>query len=245
MGVFDTVIYQPFYNLLVALYDFLPGGDLGVAIIVMTLLVKGLLFPLTFKQLKSQKDMQEIQPLIKEIQEKYKDDKEKQAQELMAVYKDHNVNPFASCLPLIIQLPIFIGLFRVLRDGFGAVNDAILYGFVPNPGEINSMFLGIVDLAEVSWPLIILAAIAQYFQMRFTMMRRAPKAVRKNADAMDEDMTARMNKMMMYMLPAMTIVIGSTFPSGLMLYWLATTVLTIVLYSIFIPQKKAEKKQDK
>ena len=238
MNFFTVTIYQPLYNLLVWLYDVLPGADIGFAIIVMTIIVKGLLFPLTFKQMKSQKEMQEIQPKIKEIQETYKDDKEKLAQELMKVYKDHNVNPFAACLPLIIQLPIFIGLFQVLRDGFKEVNVSLLYPFVENPGAIDPMFVGAVNLAEVSIPLVILAAVAQYLQMKFTIARRVDSSVRKESGAMDEDMTARMNKMMMYMMPVMTLIIGTTLPSGLMLYWLVTTVLTIALYFVFLKEKK-------
>jgi YidC/Oxa1 family membrane protein insertase len=237
MGFFTVTIYQPLYNLLVWLYNVLPGADIGIAIIVLTILIKGLLFPLTFKQLKSQKEMQEIQPLIKEIQAKYKDDKEKLAQELMGVYKEHNVNPFASCLPLIVQLPIFIGLFQVLRNGFGEVNGDILYSFVANPGMIDPMFLGLIDLSTVFFPLVILASIAQYFQMKFTIGRRVDKSVRKESGAMDEDMTARMNKSMMYMMPVVTLIIGTTLPAGLMLYWLATTLLTIALYAIFLGEK--------
>lgn len=244
MEILTILIYQPLYNLLVWLYDVLPGADIGIAIIVMTFIIKGLLFPLTFKQLKSQKDMQEIQPMVKAIQEKYKDNKEKLAKELMGVYKEHNVNPFSSCLPLLIQLPIFIGLFRVLRDGFGDVNADLLYSFVANPGVIDPMFIGIVNLAETSIPLVIMAAIAQFFQMKFTVMRRVNKSVQKKAGAMDEDMSARMNKMMLYMMPIMTLVIGTTMPSGLMLYWLSTTVLTIALYAIFLGDKKKKADED-
>ena len=232
MGFFTVTIYQPLYNLLVWLYDVLPGTDIGLAIIVMTIIVKGLLFPLTFKQLKSQKEMQEIQT-------KHKDNREAQAQELMKVYKDHNVNPFASCLPLIVQLPIFIGLFQVLRQGFGAVQADLLYPFVENPGTIDPMLFGLIDLSAVFIPLVVLAAIAQYFQMKYTVLKRVDPAVRKEAGAMDEDMTARMNKTMTYMMPVVTLIVGTTLPSGLMLYWLATTLITIALYAAFIGRKAA------
>lgn len=240
--LFTTVLYQPMYNLLVFFYDVLPFNDIGVAIILVTLIVKGLLFPLTFKTLKSQKDMQEIQPKIKEIRNKYKDDKEKMAQELMAVYKENNVNPLASCLPLLIQLPIFIALFRVLQKGLGEVNADLLYGFVSNPGVIDPMFAGLIDLSVISIPLAILAGIAQYFQVKRTMARRPAKEVRKKEGAKDEDMMATMNKSMLYFMPAFTLFIGVTsLPGGVMLYWLATTVLTIVLYAIFLPKKKEDK----
>lgn len=243
VDLYTVVLYQPIYNLLVFFYDVLPVQDIGLAIILVTFVVKGILFPLTFKSLKSQKEMQEIQPKIKEIQTKYKDDKEKLAQELMAVYKEHNVNPLASCLPILIQLPVFIALFRVLRTGLGEVQTDMLYSFVPSPGMIDPMFLGFMDLSQISIPFAILAAIAQYFQAKKTMAARPAKSVRSEKGAQDEDLTANMNKMMLYFMPVVTLIIGATsLPGGVMLYWMATTVLTIVLYSIFLPKKTKEKK---
>lgn len=241
MGFFFTIFYQPLYNLLVGLYDISPVASIGIPIILVTVLVKGLLFPLSFKSLKSQRDMQEIQPKIKDIREKYKDDKEKMSQELMAVYKEHKVNPFASCLPLFIQLPIFLALFRVLRDGLGQVNPDFLYHFVSNPGPINTMFLGI-DLAAISIPLAVLTAVAQFFQMRQTVSRRPAKEVRNKEGARDEDTLASMNKTMIYTVPLISLFAGLTsLPGGVMLYWFATTVLTYILYAIFLPHKQTQK----
>lgn len=241
MNIFTVVLYQPMYNLLVFFYDILPVQDIGLSIIIVTIIIKGILFPLTFKSLKSQKDMQEIQPMIKEIREKYKDDKEKQATELMAVYKEHKVNPFASCLPLLIQLPIFIALFRVLQEGLGDVKSELLYSFVQNPGVIDPMFFNFVDLSVVSIPFAVMAAIAQYFQVKRTMARRPIKEVREKEGAKDEDMMANMNKMMLYFMPGITLVIGTTsLPGGVMLYWLTTTILTIALYAIFLPDKNKD-----
>ncbi|MFH1631897.1 MAG: YidC/Oxa1 family membrane protein insertase [bacterium] len=244
MEIFNTIFYIPLYNLLVWLYDVLPVADIGLAIITITLIVKGILFPLTYKSLKSQRDMQVIQPKIKELREQYKDDKEKMAQELMSVYKDHNVNPLASCLPLLIQLPIFIALFRVLRDGLGEVHTDILYSFVQAPEMINPVSFGIIDLSLISIPLAVLAAIAQYVQVKKTMTQRPMKSLRNQEGAKDEDMMASMNKMMLYFMPAITLMIGSTsLPGGVMLYWLATTVLTVGLYSIFLKVPKEEKSE--
>lgn len=245
MNIFFTVLYQPIYNLLVLFYDILPLNDIGLAIILLTLIIKGILFPFTFKTLKSQRDMQAIQPKIAQIREQYKDDKEKMAAELMNVYKNNNVNPLASCLPLLIQLPIFIALFRVLRDGLGTVNADILYSFIPNPEVMNTMFLGLIDLTAISIPLAILAAIAQFYQAKQTMARKPAKEVEGKPGTQDEMMAANMSKMMLYFIPIMTLVIGITsLPGGVMLYWLATTLLTVVLYSIFLPKQKEEKSVD-
>lgn len=238
MGIFQAVFYIPLYNLLIWFYEILPFGGIGLAIIVLTIVIKGLLFPLTYKTLQSQKAMKELQPKINAIREKHKDDKEKQAQELMKVYKENQVNPFASCLPLLIQLPIFFALYRVLRDGLGDVNADLLYSFMPNPGVIDAMWLGI-DLAEISILLAVLAAAAQFLQVKTTMAMKPPTEVQGSSGAMDENMAANMSKMMMYFLPGMTLIIGVTsLPGGLMLYWLATTFITVLLYWIFVNEKK-------
>lgn len=239
--MFYTIFYEPLYNLLVFFYDLFPSAGIGLAIILVTLLIKGILFPFTFKSLKSQRSMQELQPKIAKIREELKDDKEKMAQELMAVYKDNNVNPFSSCLPLLIQLPIFFALFRVLRDGITEVKADMLYSFIPAPDVIDAMFLGMINLAEVSIPLAVLAAIAQYFQVKKTMAQKPAKEVKGSSGAMDEGMMANMNKMMLYFMPAITLMIGVTsLPGGVMLYWLSTTFLTLVLYSIFLKAPKEE-----
>ncbi len=243
-NIFFTILYQPLYNLLVVLYNLIPGGGLGLAIIIMTILIKGLLFPLTFKSMKAQKDMAEIQPKIAEIKEKYKNDKETQAKELMSVYKNNKVNPFASCLPTIVQLVIFITLYQALRKGLGTIDATSLYSFVMNPGEMGHWFLGI-DLGKVSIPLAIVSAIAQYFQARQMVAKRPPKEVRQTSAAMDEDMTATMNKMTVIMLPLMTLLIGvTTLPGGLTLYILVSTVLTFLLYHFFVGKIKVANKSE-
>lgn len=241
--IFFTLLYQPFYNLLVLLYDLLPWGGVGLSIILMTVLVKTAVFPLTFKSMKSQKDMQEIQPKIAEIKLKYKDNQEQMAKELMAVYKNHKVNPFASCLPLILQLVIFITLYRALAAGVQTVNGDVLYAFVHNPGVMAHVFLG-MDLAKVSIPLAILAAVMQFFQARQMVTTRPPAVARKDSGALDEDVTASMNKMMLYMLPIMMLVLGvTTLPGGNTLYIFVSTLLTYVLYAVFITPAKSKDNQ--
>lgn len=236
--LFYSILYQPLYNLLVFIYNMVPLGGLGVAIIVMTILVKLVVLPLTYKSLKAQKELQEIQPKIAEIKEKNKDNKEVMAKELMAVYKNHNVNPFASCLPTIVQLFVFIALYRVLAAGIQTVDPSHLYNFVANPGAMQHMFLGI-DLAVVSIPLAVLAAVAQYFQARQMVSRRPPKAVRGESASLDEDMAATMNKMTLTVLPVMMLVIGSTtLPGGLTLYILVSTLVTYAISALFLKPAK-------
>lgn len=236
-NIFYTLLFQPLYNLLVLLYNLIPGGGVGLAIILMTIIVKVVLLPLTYKSLKSQKELQEIQPRIAEIKAKFKDDKENLAKELMAVYKDHNVNPFASCLPTIVQLIVFIALYQVLQAGISTVDASKLYGFVVNPGTMGHMFLGI-NLGEVSIVLAVIAAIVQYFQAKQMVAKRPPQAVRESSAALDEDMAATMNKMTVIILPIMTLLIGvTTLAGGLTLYILVSTLVTFAVFHFFMGKK--------
>ncbi len=245
MGIFTVTFYQPIYNLLVWMYQIIPGADIGIVIILMTIVVKGALFPLTFRMLKSQKQMQELQPKIAKIREEHKEDREKMAAELMAIYKENKVNPFASCLPLLIQLPIFLALYQVLRDGLGEVNTDLLYGFVSNPGTLDATSFGF-DLTQISIPLAIATAVLQYFQAKQALNRRPAKEASKSSGAMDEQMQATMGKMMMYFIPAFTLMLGATsLPAGVMLYWMTTTLLTIILYKVFLGDKKKEATSEK
>lgn len=239
-GIFFTTFYQPIFNLLIWLYNVLPFADIGFAIIATTVIIKLILFPLTYRSLKSQKDLREIQPKIKQIREELKDDREKMAQELMAVYKEHNVNPLASCLPLLLQIPVFFALFRVLQAGLQDVDETILYPFIQDPGMVDMVFLGLIDLGQISIPLAVLAAISQYFQAKQTIVERPAAEVRDKEPARDEDMLASMNKTMVYFVPVITLVFGATsLPGGVMLYWLFTTIITIISYRMFLgPIKK-------
>ncbi len=236
---FFTILYQPLYNLLVFIYTVAPWGGLGLAIIVMTIIVKSLVLPLTYKSMKAQKELQEIQPKIAEIKEKYKEDKETMAKELMSVYKVHNVNPFASCLPTIVQLFVFIALYKALEAGIHTVDPSILYDFVSSPGTMSPFFLG-MDLGKISIPLAVLSAVCQYFQAKQMITRRPPAVARGTGPAMDEDMTAIMNKMMVYMLPIMMLVIGvTTLVGGVTLYIFVSTAFTYAMYALFLSPKKS------
>jgi YidC/Oxa1 family membrane protein insertase len=198
--------------------------------------------PLTYRALKAQKELQEIQPRIQEIRLQFKDDQEKMATELMNVYKNHNVNPFAACLPTLVQLFVFIALYQALRAGMGEVDPGALYPFIGNPGHMSSMFLWL-DLSQVSVFLAFLAGVTQYFQARQMVTTRPPKVARSEG-ALDEDMTASMNKMMVTVLPLMMFAIGATtLPGGLTLYIVVSTALTWAMYAYFARAPKIVHKE--
>ncbi len=226
--MFHTLIYQPLYNILIAIYNLVPGGDFGVSIIVFTIILRLFLIPVYRKQIESQKKLQEIQPKIKEIQEKYKNDKEKQTRAIMEFYKQNKTNPFTGCLPLIIQFIFLIAIYRILfniaNENF-MVRSEELYFFVNNPGAINHMFLKIIDLTIPSWPLAVAAAAAQFIQSKMLFKKKDDK---KKNDSKQADFAEIMNKQMLYLGPALTLFIGLKFAAGLALYWFVSTLFMIV-----------------
>ncbi len=241
MDIFHTVLTQPIFNLLVFLYNVIPGSDMGFAIISLTIIIKLVLWPFMNSSLKSQKALQDLQPKVEEIKEHYKNDKEGLAKAMMALYQQEKVNPFSSCLPLLIQFPILIALYRVLLLGFDPASLDQLYNFVPNPGEIQNMFLGFLDLSVANVWLAVIAGVFQFFQTRMLMSKRPPKVVVASKGAKDESMLASMNKSMLYFMPIMTVLIGMSLPGGLALYWVTVTVVSIVQQYIVFKSTKQEK----
>lgn len=233
-SLFTTIFLQPILNLLVFLYNIVPGHDFGIAIILLTIIVKVILYPFTVKQIRQQKAMQDLQPKILEIQTKFKDRKEEQARELMALYAREKVSPISSCLPLLIQLPIFIALYRALTFALHSTSLTLLYSFVPNPQFIDTHFLGFLDLSHPNYVLAIAAALVQFVQTRQIMkppgaaITLPPAEIAGAPGVKDETMTTMMNKQMMYLMPIMTAVIGFSLPGGLTLYWLVMSLLTVL-----------------
>ncbi|MCK4540037.1 membrane protein insertase YidC [Candidatus Parcubacteria bacterium] len=237
--MFQILFYQPILNLLVFLYNNIPGHDFGIAIIALTIIIKIILLPLSKKSLKSQKALQDLQPKIEELKKKYAKNKEELGRAMMGLYKDNKVNPLSSCLPLLVQMPFLFAVFKVFRDGFANGSLDLVYPFISRPETINMVSLGFIDLAEKNITIAILAGAAQYWQSKMLMTKR-PKV--KSKGAKDEDMAAIMNKQMVYFMPIITVFIGMSFPGGLALYWLVTTILTGV-QQLFVFKKK-EKKDD-
>lgn len=239
--MFQVLFYQPVLNLLVFLYNIVPGHDLGIAIILLTIIIKLLLLPLSRQSIKSQKALQDLQPEIEEIKKKYKDNREEMSRAMMELYKKHKVNPFSSCLPLLIQMPFLFAVFRVFRDGLsnGALN--LVYPFIHRPETINHIAFGFLNLSAKNIYIAILAGLAQFWQ---TKMLSTKKPVIKSAGAQDESMMAIMNKQMQFFMPLLTVFFAASFPAGLALYWLVTTLLTGLqqLY-LFRKQKTEENKQ--
>ncbi len=221
MHFFEVILYQPLYNIFVGLYNYIP--DVGVVILLITILIKLALYPLTSSSIKSQKALTALQPKLEAIKKKHKGDQQTIAQETMKMYKDNKVSPFASCLPLLIQMPILIAFYYVLRTGLGTSNFALLYSFIPSPEHINTISLGIIDLGKTSIILALLAGAAQWWQAKMMSHKKPPQVA--GAGGKDEGMMSMMNKQMLYFMPILTVFIGTQLPAGLTLYWFLSTLL--------------------
>jgi len=226
---FNIIFYQPLLKALVLLYQYLPGHDFGIAVIVLTVLIKLILYPLGAKGIKSQKALQELQPKIKEIQARFKDDKTRQAKETMDLYKREKINPFSGFSLLIIQLPILFALFKVFGSGIKAMSG------------VNTTFFGLINLAETSVILVVLAGIAQFFQAK--MMTPSTPSTRLGTSRSGQagqapDFSGMMQKQMLYFFPVFTVFILWRMPSAIALYWLTTTLFTIFQQYITLKKKK-------
>lgn len=236
---FHTVLYQPLFNIFVGLYNIVPGHDVGLVIVIITIFLRLAIYPLTAKSIKAQKSLQVLQPKLAELKKQYANDQQKLAQATMEMYKNNKVNPFASCLPILIQLPVLIALYWVLRDGLASTNlNNVLYSFINNPGTINSVSLNFINLAKPNAILAILAGAAQFLQAKTMSTQMAPPNAGEGSK--DENMMAIMNKQMLYFMPLFTVVIGFSLPAGLTLYWFWSTLL-MALQQIYMNKQNVVK----
>lgn len=234
--LFNTLLYEPILNALMYLVNILPGHDIGLAIIILTIVIKFILFWPSLSSIKAQRALQETQPKLEELKKKYKDDKEELSRQLMKFYKENKVNPLSSCLPMLIQLPILFAVYRVFWTGLNAdpATGILVAGqlnhlyspirdiFASNP--INTMSFGIMDLSKTgNYVLAILAGALQFVQSKMLMQKKPPKV----PGAKDENMAVAMNKQMTYFFPLITVYIGVKFPAGLALYWVVMTLFSI------------------
>lgn len=222
MSIF-YVFAKPMSMLLFWLYGLV--GDYGIAIIIFTLLVRLILFPLYNSQMKQSAKMTEFQPELQKLQKQYGHDKEKYNQKVMEFYQQSGYNPAKGCLPLLIQMPILFGLFAALRsplDYYEANTEAIL--------AIHQSFLWIPDLSQPDkWILPILAGITTFFSYRITM-----GANPQSAGSM---------KVLSYIFPLMILWWGRSFPAGLTLYWFVGTLFMCVQQKIVLTKLKKDREK--
>jgi YidC/Oxa1 family membrane protein insertase len=239
--LFNTLFYQPIYNGLIFLISVIPGADVGIAIIVLTIIVKAVILPLSHKSVKSQAKIRSIEPQVKELKEKHKKDKQEQARQVMELYKKHGVSPFTGCFLAIVQLPVILALYWVFFKGLGDVNTGILYSFISAPQTINTQFLGFMDILGKSLVLALLAGVSQYYQMKLSLPPVSPqkKEVDNEKVSFKDEFTRNMSVQMRYVMPVFVFFIAYTISAAVALYWLTSNLFSIT-HELVIREKAKE-----
>ncbi len=223
--LFNTFFYQPLYNGLIFLLSLLPSGDVGLSIILFTIFIKVLLFPLSKKALRTQQVMKEIEPRLAVLKEKIKD-RQEQAKAMMEVYKEANISPFSGFLVLLIQFPIIIALYFVFyKGGLPAVNLDQLYSFVKAPASVSMHFLGLFDVSERSLSLALLTGVLQFVRAWL-----APIAISGDAKegTFKADFAKSMNLQMKYVFPLLIGFVAYSVSAAVALYLVTSTLFDIV-----------------
>lgn len=229
--MFNTLLVQPLFNVLMFFYAIIPGHDLGLAVIALTIVVRLIVWPLVTRQLHSQRAMQELAPDIAKVKEKAKGDRQLESKLLMELYKEKEISPFASLIPLFIQLPLLFALFFVLRDvlkpgeiahlAYGPIrNLAVIKDVIANPSHLNTTLLGLINLSKPNVVLAVLAGIAQFIQGRQLMPKKDAKA--------PKDANAQAMAMSSSIFPVITFVFALSLPGALALYWTVTSLVAIL-----------------
>lgn len=219
--LYNEFLWRPLFNGLIFFYNIFPWQDFGLAIIALTIVIRLLLTPLFIKAQHAQKKLSLLQPEIKKTQEQFKNNKEAQGKALMEIYASHKVNPFSGCLMMLLQLPILIALFNVFQGSFRPENLSYLYSFIQNPGILNPLGFGMLDLSKGNIYLGAVAAFSQYWQSKLTLVA-LPSAAEKG------EFAKVLHWQTLYFLPILVLFWSYSLPSALTLYWTVLNILGIV-----------------
>jgi YidC/Oxa1 family membrane protein insertase len=223
--MFEELLIKPLYNAFVFLIGVVPGGDVGLAIIALTLVVRALFYPAFTASIRTQMGMQAAQPELDEINRKYKDDPKTRTERTIALFKEKKIRPLAGLVALAIQIPIFIALYLVFfREGLPTIETSLLYPFVSIPTVVQTNFLGVLDLLSAhNIILTVIVGGTQYLVTRLSLARTPAKA-----SSPEKEATHRMQRtLMLYMLPGLMTILTYTFPAGVGLYFVTGNLVSI------------------
>ena len=230
-GFFSTIFYIPLYNGLVFLIDIIPGKGAAIAVLILTIIIRLILFPLSKKAIRTQLQMKQIDPEVKNIREKNKDRNE-QGKQIMALYKEKGVNPFAGFFLLLIQFPVLIAIYQVFRSGLPKIDSSILYAFVSNPSFVSMSFLGMsLDSFSLRFTLAALTVITQFIQINLSL----PKVEKKQNASFQHDLAYSMNMQMRYIFPFIFFFIA-IISSVLSIYFITTNIF-MTFQELFVKRK--------
>lgn len=224
--MFQTILVKPIYNLFVAVVGIVPHGDAGLAIIVLTVIMRLVLYPVFTASIRTQMGMQAMQGDLDVLKDKHKDDKETLAREQMALFKKHKVNPLAGFGALFVQLAVIIALYYALfREGFPTINTHLLYSFVSAPEVVSTSFFGLVNLLTPKHLILaLLVGLTQYLAIRLTVQRT------KNPHPPGSDkaaMQSMQQNMMLYFMPLIMAITSYFFAAAVGLYFIASNVFSL------------------
>lgn len=227
--IWHSFFFDPVYNTLVFFIDVLPGGDVGMAIVLTVVAIKLVILPLSIKVAKMQRVMREIDPKMKEIKASITD-RQEQAKAMMALYKEADINPFASIFLLFIQFPVVIALYLAVGSSNGialpAINTALLYTFIPNPDTVSMIMFGVFDITQKSLPLALVAGVTQFLHVHLSMPAPAPKKEGEVANFKDE-FARSMHVQMRYVMPVIIVFVAYTFSAAIALYFTVSNLMAI------------------
>lgn len=218
--MFKTIFFNPLYELLVFISSNVPGSDLGLAIITLTLIVKLVLLPFYHQSLVTQIKLRKIDPEIKKIKEQNKDNKTEETKQLLNLYKENKINPLMGFVVILVQIPIIIALFYVFKDS-GSLQGA------------NHVFLGFLDVTERSFVAALLTGITQFIQIKLSLPNLPPPTKERT---MKDDFTRSMHFQMKYLMPVIVTVVAAGLPAALSLYWITSNLFAII-YEVLIRRR--------
>lgn len=247
--MFNTFFLAPVYNIVVFFLNLFPSHDIGVAIILTTILIKLLLLKLNLSSQKSSYLIKDAQEELSAIKKKYGDDKQKIAEETMKIYKEKKIKPFSSFLILLIQIPVFFALFYVFRDGGVILREDLIYSFNTFPGTVKNLAFGFMNLSQKYIWVGILTGITMFIlSKRQSLGLTNNKKEEKQSDSKTQDFqevfAKTMQMQMKYFLPVISGVSAAVLPSAIGVYWTVNNILSI-FQDIYIKKKlKSVKKEE-
>lgn len=221
-SLYHTFFFDPLYNSLIFLFQIFPWADAGIVVVLLTIIVRLILFPLSRKAVLTQVRMAEIAPELSTIKEKYKGNSEEQARRTLALYREKGVNPFSGIFVLIIQIPIILALYQIFIK-LPAIDSSLLYSFVFAPSIIDMAFLGVIDLGSKSVILALLAGVSTYLQ--FLVSTKGQKE--PQGTSFGDNLTRSMQKQTKYVFPAIMFFISYQISGVVGLYFLTTNLFSI------------------
>ena len=229
IAFFKTIVYTPLYNILVLILN-ISWIDAGLAAVILTVLVKVVLYPLAKKATVTQAKMKEKEGELTSIKEKYKD-KQEQAVKVMEFYKTNNINPFSSILTIIIQIPIIFSLYYIFfKSGLPSIDSSLLYSFIKAPTSVSMNFLGFIDVSQKSIVLAFLAAASSFWQMHLassSQNKSASASPSSRAPLDKENFSQIMSKQMKYTMPLIVFFVSWKISAIVALYWFVSNLVSI------------------